>query len=154
MSKKKLNKKTLSTTKKTNTSGIHGNSDYKPEYDQKIIDYFYEELKAGGYPTFNMFAHNIGVHVDTLHEWKKTHVSFSESYKKAKGLQEHLLQENGLTNKFNPTITIFCLKNNHGWKDKVEVSGDKENPVAVEHGISKTLTDKLNSLFGDDDGAN
>lgn len=150
MSKKKLNKKTLSTTKKDNGRP----TDYKSEYDQKIIDYFCEELKAGNYPSFQMFAHLIDVHVDTLHEWKKVHPSFSESYKKAKGLQEHMLQESGLTNKFNPTITIFCLKNNHGWKDKVEVSGDKENPVAVEHGISKTLADKLNSLLGDDDGAN
>lgn len=38
---------------------------------------------------------------------------------------EARLAENGLAGNTNPALTIFCLKNNYGWKDKVhnEVEG-------------------------------
>jgi hypothetical protein len=41
--------------------------------------------------------------------------------KKAMALIKERLIENGLTNKYNPTMCIFILKNNHGMKDKNEL---------------------------------
>lgn len=40
--------------------------------------------------------------------------------KKIHNIIEERLFNLGLTNKNNPTLTIFGLKNNHNWKDKTE----------------------------------
>lgn len=49
------------------------------------------------------------------------YTSFSELIKRAKEIQEIKLLQNSTENNINPTMTIFILKNNHGWKDKQEV---------------------------------
>ena len=41
--------------------------------------------------------------------------------KKAKAIIKGRLMKNGLTNKYNPTMCIFILKNNHDMKDKNEL---------------------------------
>jgi hypothetical protein len=63
-----------------------------------------DERYATRLPTFERFAHNINVHVDTMIEWtnkedkngKLVHPKFSEAYKRAKQLQKDILIENGL----------------------------------------------------------
>jgi hypothetical protein len=70
------------------------------------------------------FAFSIDVNPDTLHEWKKHHVKFSESYKKALALQEKLLLQHGLRGKYNVAMAIFALKNLSGWSDRIEQKVD------------------------------
>ena len=41
--------------------------------------------------------------------------------KKAKDIIKDRIIDNGLNNEYNPTMSIFILKNNHGMKDKSEV---------------------------------
>ena len=41
--------------------------------------------------------------------------------KKAKGILKNRILKQGLNNKYNPTMAIFVLKNNHDMKDKSEV---------------------------------
>lgn len=56
-------------------------------------------------------------------EWEdkfKEDDMISESIKKIKSILEKRINLGGLTNKLNPTMTIFNLKNNYGWKDKKE----------------------------------
>lgn len=56
-------------------------------------------------------------------EWEekfKDHAEISESIKRIKSLLETRLNSGGLRGKLNPTMTIFNLKNNYGWKDKSE----------------------------------
>lgn len=45
---------------------------------------------------------------------------FFDTIKKARQRVEAQLEENALMNKYNPTFTIFNLKNNFNWKDKQE----------------------------------
>lgn len=57
-------------------------------------------------------------------EWEKKfekHDKISESIKKLKSIFENRLNKGGLTNKLNPTMTIFNLKNNYGWRDRNEM---------------------------------
>lgn len=44
-----------------------------------------------------------------------------ESIKKIKDIFENRVNVGGLTNKLNPTMCIFNLKNNYNWKDKQEL---------------------------------
>ena len=43
------------------------------------------------------------------------------SVKKAKDIIKHRIIKEGLKSKYNPTMSIFILKNNHDMKDKSEV---------------------------------
>jgi len=46
------------------------------------------------FPTFQRRATDIGIHIDTMHEWAKQHKDFSEAKKKCKLIQEAILVEN------------------------------------------------------------
>jgi hypothetical protein len=58
---------------------------------------------------------------DTLLEWEKNVEEFSDTIKKAKIRIENFIEEKSITGYLNPTVSIFNLKNNFGWKDKQEV---------------------------------
>lgn len=72
-------------------------------------------------PTFEKFAHSIGVHVDTLIEWTKIHPEFSESYKNAKQLQKDFLIQNGLRGLYPAAAFCFVAKNCTDMRDKSEI---------------------------------
>lgn len=116
---------------------------YKKEYCEDIINYFnippqtcmYKEeyfqngqlksktpiITANEFPTFQGYANKIGVHIDTLHEWKEKHNEFSEAYMRAKQLQEKIWLINGMSNLYNAQFAQFFGKNCLGYKDKQEI---------------------------------
>lgn len=68
-------------------------------------------------------------------EWEKKFekdAEISESIKRIKSILETRLNLGGLKGKLNPTMTIFNLKNNYGWRDKTEVEESGEKRVIVE----------------------
>ncbi len=75
---------------------------------------------ANNLPTLAGFASKIGVHRDTLNEWTREHPEFSDSLKKAKELQEHILISNGLQGLYQGAFAIFTAKNILNWRDKQE----------------------------------
>lgn len=94
---------------------------YKPEYCQQLVTFM-----AGG-PGFEAFAGEIGVNIDTLHEWVKQHGDFSEAKKEAFG-KNRLFWERisiggmtGLIPNFNATVWVFSMKNRFGWRDKQDI---------------------------------
>lgn len=147
-------------------------SGYDPKYCQDILDYFgvdpyktkttiknhkgdEQEIEvppyATDFPTLAGFAISIGVHRDTLHEWAKTHVEFSDAYKKAKDFQERFLVINGLKGLINTPFAIFTAKNVLGWRDKQPGESD----VTINNFQSKTDEDldrRINELTGSKKG--
>jgi hypothetical protein len=123
---------------------------YDEKYCDMIIDYFTVQPQQTVYkktyyadgglkseepvvlpeqlPTFQKFADSIGVHIDTLHEWKDKHEEFSEAYARAKQLQEHIWLVNGMSNLYNAQFAQFFGKNCLGYKDKSEVDNTIRNP--------------------------
>ena len=86
-----------------------------------------KEIKTGkrrpnDLPLIQNFAKKIGVCVDTLNEWTRRHPEFSDSYKKARELQEAFWVTNSLYGGYSPAFTIFAGKNMFGWRDKQEVA--------------------------------
>lgn len=51
--------------------------------------------------------------------------SFNDLLKKAKAIQESKILKYSMMNKINPTISIFCLKNHHNYKDKQDINVSK-----------------------------
>lgn len=142
----KQKQKQVTGTAIKNNDSIHGEPEhdkkkigrptaYRPECCQQLIDYFsvdpmdiikdaevdgkvkLERLPAK-MPWFAGFARKIGVSVETLHEWRRVHVEFSEAYKIAKELQREFLVEIGLSGKTSASFVIFTMKNVCGWRDE------------------------------------
>jgi len=106
-------------------------------------------------PTLAGFASKIKVCRDTLHEWDEKHKEFSDAIKRCKDLQENILITNGLKGLYAQPFAIMAAKNIISWKDKQEISGDKESPLEiktqldeVQKGIiSKAVTEAVKKAF-------
>lgn len=130
---------------------------YRKEYPEQLIEFFDVESftivndkpLASKFPTMARFALNLGVHIDTLHEWKNktdendklVHPEFSEAYKKAKLYQEAWLYENGLAGVIDRTFGIWTTKVMLGHKEP-EPARDDNSDLA--EALSK-IADKLPS---------
>ena len=88
------------------------------EVEEKINAYFkYCEDKDKPY-TMSGLAYYLDVDRKTLLNYSKDE-DFFHTIKKARDRVQMQLEENALLNKGNPTFTIFNLKNNFDWKDKI-----------------------------------
>jgi len=125
-------------------------SKYKPEYCEKLIEHM-----SKGY-SFDSFGAVVDVCEDTLYEWKKVHLNFSDSYKKGRTLSLYEWEKMGIhatqgkpflykrkiaskdqagnavvkeveeQGSFNATTWIFNMKNRFGWKDRTDHTSGDE----------------------------
>lgn len=104
------------------------------EVKEKIEAYFnYCEEKDKPY-TMSGLAYYLEIDRRTLLNYSKDE-NYFPLIKKARDRVQMQLEENALSNKANPTFTIFNLKNNFDWKDKMEVKSS--NIPKVEELLSK-----------------
>lgn len=90
------------------------------EVEEKINAYFnYCEEKEKPY-TMSGLAYYLEISRQTLVNYSNKDEYF-DTIKKARDRVQMQLEENALSNKANPTFTIFNLKNNFDWKDKIGV---------------------------------
>ena len=98
------------------------------EVEEKINAYFnYCEEKEKPY-TMSGLAYYLGIDRKTLINYSKNEEYF-HTIKKARDKVQMQLEENALSNKANPTFTIFNLKNNFDWKDKIEQTNDSLSEI-------------------------
>lgn len=121
---------------------------YRESYCDEIISFFDEDpftasednngkpaYNACRLPTLERFAHNIGVHVDTLYEWASVHPVFSEAKKRALQLQKDILVQNGLIGAYDKTFAIFTCKAVAGMRDGGEVNTEDAPPLAINYTV-------------------
>lgn len=109
------------------------------EVEEKINAYFnYCEEKEKPY-TMSGLAYYLEISRQTLVNYSYKDEYF-DTIKKARDRVQMQLEENALSNKANPTFTIFNLKNNFDWKDKIEHSSSE-----VEN-INKNISNIANLL--------
>ena len=98
------------------------------EVEEKINAYFnYCEEKEKPY-TMSGLSYYLGISRQTLVNYSNQD-QFFDTIKKARDRVQMQLEENGLSNKANPTFTIFNLKNNFDWKDKIEQTNDSLSEI-------------------------
>jgi hypothetical protein len=87
-------------------------------------------------PKIEGFAQYIGVHKDTITEWKKKYDDFSVALDKIRTEQHNRLVDNGLSGRYNPVITRLILANNHGMREKSDVTtgGEKITVNTINYG--------------------
>jgi len=107
-------------------SGRPLNFKSREELDEAINKYLEHVKEIDGVLTEKGFCHFHNITSDWLSENKERPI-FCQSIKALKERCETYLAENALKNKINATMSIFLLKNNHGYSDKIESKNDNTN---------------------------
>lgn len=110
---------------------------------QSLIDKYFEWADENNKPyTVSGLAYALDTDRQTLVNYEQREMFF-DTIKKAKQKIESQFEERALNGQYNPTMSIFLMKNNFGYVDKTE------QEVVVQ---GKTKAEKLSEdLFGDDD---
>lgn len=104
------------------------------KYDPSFCDELDKYLSTTGkeqtsLPTKQGFALWLGVDDETLLEWSKIYPEFSAAFKKLKQIQAKQLIDDGIYGgkNINATIVKLLLQNNHGMKERTDIStNDKD----------------------------
>ena len=99
---------------------------YKKEYCEQLIEHMREGL------SYATFAARISVNVDTLYEWEKRHVKFSDAKKRGYALCQDWWEQKcrdgavGRIEGVNATLMVWNMKNRfpRDWRDKKEIELD------------------------------
>lgn len=109
---------------------IHGNSTYKPDFDQKAVKFIGEQGKS-----VVQFAKHMGVSRATIYNWMEAHTSFKEAMEMAQewsqATWEDKLEEMMFSKEVNAPLVKLYFANRFKWHDRAEVSLDDEKPVPL-----------------------
>lgn len=94
---------------------------YNKERIQQVSDYQKMSLEISELPTIEGLAGYLNITTDTIWRWTKSHKKFSDAIKVLKEKQAHLMQSKAISGEYNATMSIFLLKNNHGFKDRQDL---------------------------------
>lgn len=100
--------------------------------------------------TYEQIAHNIGIDVTTLREWRKKETTISTALKKGREIVdfevENALLKNALSG--NVTAQIFWLKNRkkEQWREKVELPTNPNEFNKVEELLTKLEKEANNDI--------
>ena len=114
------------------------------KYDPSFVDEVDKYLATTGkenmhLPKIQSFALWLDVNDDTLVEWGKKYPEFSAALKKLMKRQAEQLIDDGIYGgkEVNATIVKLLLQNNHGMKEKTDVTtNDKDIPTPIYGGKS------------------
>jgi len=100
---------------------------YSPKHKKILLANLKIYLEETEYPQLAEFCYNNDVDRPTMYQWPE----FNNTRKKLREKQQASLVHNTLTGKFNPAMAIFCLKNNHGWRDTQEIQHKGEVQLTI-----------------------
>lgn len=111
-------------------------TDYTPELLQKAQGFLNEEHESAAFLSVAGLAHHLGIARSTIYDWAshEDKKEFSDIIEKILTAQELYLTSNGLSGKYNSTITKLMLTK-HGYTDKQETDltskGESISPLTV-----------------------
>lgn len=129
-------------SKKKKEAKVKGRpSEYEETYPEMLIEHYKK-----GY-SFESFGGVVGVSKQTLYTWTKNFPPFLDAKKRGemasllewekKGIEgmyhETFKDDDGMTitRNMNPSIWIFNMKNRFGWRDKVEIVDEDDDPEFI-----------------------
>lgn len=105
-----------------------------PEEMQKVLDKYFEDCERRDWPILlEGIARALEMDDKTLYTYghADSHSEFHPTIKKAKLRCREDLWARGLMQQYSSAVTIFNLKNNYGYADKVEqeITGNPDKPL-------------------------
>lgn len=97
------------------------------------------ELAKGGAITLTDIANELDVYTDVFEYICNKHEDFRPVKKRILSQIENNTYKGALNGDYIPSVAIFGLKNNHGWKDKQEITQD----INVKNDVSTMTTEEL-----------
>lgn len=115
------------------------------KYEPSFVDEVDKYLKTTGkenmhLPKLQSFAIWLDVSMDALEDWRKLYPEFSGALAKIMKRQAEQLIDDGIYGgkEVNATIVKLLLQNNHGMKEKTDVTtNDKDMPQPIYGGRAK-----------------
>ncbi|EAI2308903.1 hypothetical protein E2J11_07885 [Campylobacter coli] len=116
----------------------NGKSITKEELVSKIESYFNERVVLKETKESIIFAPktkvglavHLGISMQTLNEWEKDK-DFGEIVSQAKQKCEMDILNHSLIGTYTPSVSMFLLKNQHGYVDKQEVVSDNVQKIEI-----------------------
>ncbi|ECK8194029.1 hypothetical protein FR355_07840 [Campylobacter jejuni] len=116
----------------------NGKSMTKEELVSKIESYFNERVVLKETKESVIFAPKtkvglavyLGITIQTLNEWEKDK-DFGEIVSQAKQKCEMDILNHSLIGTYTPSVSMFLLKNQHGYVDKQEVVSDNVQKIEI-----------------------
>ena len=102
---------------------------YDPLFPDKVDEYLATVGKEQMHlPKIESFAIFLDVSKDTLYEWAKLYPEFSDALKKIMVYQGEQLIDDGIYGgkEVNATIVKLLLQNNHGMKERKDLTSDDQ----------------------------
>lgn len=119
------------------------------ELESKINDYFEYCNKEKKPYTMSGLAYYLDVDRKTIVNYTKDEEYFP-TIKKARDRVQMQLEENALMNISNSTFTIFNLKNNFDWKDKIETNTENFEQINESlHNIANLINNPVENRVED-----
>lgn len=112
----------------------------KEELEEKIENYFADCEARDEQPFITELAVWLDVDTETLRNYEKKDEYFG-TIKRAKQKCEMAVEKNMMTNKFNATASIFNLKNNYGWEDRIKQDNTHNVDPEVKEQLDNALDD-------------
>lgn len=105
---------------------------YKKKFAKRVDEYIKSKADTRDgihlkvqIPSFEDFAVWLGVSRKSLQRWEKNHEEFAIALDKIRSEQRQRLIENGLSGKYNAAIVKLMLMNNHGMRERADVTTDE-----------------------------
>lgn len=104
-------------------------SKYDPKYCGKVTSLLSKGLSK------EAVAGKLGISRDTLYEWCQTHEDFSDSIKTGEAKSRYYWEKIGMDGMmgkvkgFRPAVWIFIMKNRFGWRDNLNIQGEKTEMI-------------------------
>lgn len=119
------------------------------ELESKINDYFEYCNKENKPYTMSGLAYYLDVDRKTIVNYTKDEEYFP-TIKKARDRVQMQLEENALMNISNSTFTIFNLKNNFDWKDRIETNTENFEQINESlHNIANLINNPVEDRMED-----
>jgi len=80
----------------------------------------------------------LGITRETINQYSKK-LEYAAILANAKSKVENYCEENTMSGKLNPIFSIFSLKNNFGWTDRIEVNSNSQPEQLNASDIKKVL---------------
>lgn len=94
---------------------------YTKEFCDKEADELLSYIEGTPLPMLKEFCTKRSYLATRIPQMCAASENFKTAVEALKQKEETQIVRGGLGNKLNPTMSIFCLKNNHGWTDKREL---------------------------------